>query len=136
MHRLDASARGLLWHLFARDLILGSAIYLGMYQNLVGVRWLVIGATWFLLLAHLVILQSPLFVTGQRDTRPLVVKGASWAFNIAVVAALVESGYHTTALAYVASCICLSLVREKKGFPLKRTDPRPKDSRIDRPRGV
>ncbi len=110
----------MLLYLLARDLLLGGTIYLGMFEGLVGIRWLVIAAVWFLLLGHLAVLNSTAFANGQPDTRPPAVKSLSWAFDISVVAAFLYTGYYTTAVAYIASCLCLSLIHETKGFPLKR----------------
>ncbi len=122
--------------LIARTAFLGSAIYLGMYQGLVGVRWLVIGAVWLLLLAHLVVLHNEEFIAGGRDTRPRFLKAATWVSDIAIVAALLYGGAYITASAYVASCICLAHLYETKGFPLRRSDSLTGDERSSEHRGV
>ncbi len=110
-------------YLIVRTAALGGAIYLGMYQGLIGVRWLVIGAIWLLLLAHLVVLHSEQFIAGGRDTRPVLLKGVTWTADVAIVAALLYAGAYVTASAYIASCICLAFLYETKGFPLRRVDP-------------
>ena len=126
----------MLLHLFVPDLFLGIAIYLGMFRDLVGERWLVVGAVWLLLLTYLAILYSPRFASGQADTRPLVLKAAYWALDLGIVAALLYTKYYTTTAVYIAACICLSLIHERKGFPLRRAEHRRTHSQMDRQQGV